>query len=169
MTETAEKLLTAHLDDAHLSVFAARLVAWLEEDLVESPTGAYSFTESRAKAILRAMAVVDDPTLHDFMKLIAAPTAMRLALFDLLNSSGLAENEEVAALAATSNAAQVGETPPAVPWLALAVAAQAWKSGYPLHQLDPASPPGTFSPAGQLVKRAATFLAAANSTQRHRP
>jgi hypothetical protein len=40
----------------------------------------------------------------------------------------------------------------------LSIAAHAWKSGYPLYQLDPASPPGEYSPAGQLIKRAATFL-----------
>jgi len=159
MTEAAEKLVTRELDDHHLNLFAARLAAWLNADLNdgEGSSSAPSFTDSRAKAILRATAVVDDPTLHDFMKLIAGPTAVRLALYDLLRSSGLAENEEVAAMAAAAGAADSMEAPP-VPWLALAVAAQAWKSGYPLHQLDPASPPGPYSPAGQLVKRAATFL-----------
>ena len=47
---------------------------------------------------------------------------------------------------------------PAINWLTLAIAAHAYKSEYPLYQLDPASPPSEYSPAGQLVKRAATFL-----------
>jgi hypothetical protein len=40
----------------------------------------------------------------------------------------------------------------------LSIAAFAWKSGYPLHQLDPASPPEPYSPAGQVLKRAAHWL-----------
>jgi hypothetical protein len=157
MPDAAEKLLTHHLEDGRLLPFAARLINWLRDDLSEDPS-APAFTESRAKALLRAAGVVDDPTLNDFKKLIANPTAVRLALHDLLTAADLAEDEEVNALAATTGAGSGEQTETAVDWLALAVAAQAWKSEYPLHQLDPASPPGPYSPAGQLVKRAAGFL-----------
>jgi hypothetical protein len=83
-------------------------------------------------------------------------TAVRLALHDLLQETGLTEDEEVSALATTSSAISNLQSP--ISWLSLAIAAHAWKSGYPLYQLDPASPPGEYSPAGQLIKRAATFL-----------
>jgi hypothetical protein len=157
MSDAAEKILTNYLADGRLLPFAVRLTHWLREDLSEEGNEA-AFTESRAKALLRAAGVVDDPTLHDFKKLITNSTAVRLALHDLLAAADLAEHDEVNALAATTGAGTAEETEPAVDWLALAVAAQAWKSEYPLHQLDPAAPPGPYSPAGQLIKRAATFL-----------
>ncbi|MCB8981348.1 MAG: hypothetical protein H6657_28415 [Ardenticatenaceae bacterium] len=160
MTDLATQPLLKQLDDAHLPVFAVRLSNWLITDLNASrgDSGiAPDFTESRAKALLRAAAVVDDPTLHDFARLVdSGGTAVRLALHDLLDETGLIEDEEVTALATTSAAISNLQSP--ISWLSLSIAAHAWKSGYPLYQLDPASPPGEYSPAGQLIKRAATFV-----------
>ena len=157
MTDLATQPLLKQLDDTHLPVFAVRLSEWLIADLNKSEEHVPNFTESRAKALLRAAHVVDDPTLHDFARLIeSGGTAVRLALHDLLQETGLVEDEEVAALITASAAISATET--AVSWLSLSIAAHAWKSGYPLYQLDPASPPGEYSPAGQLIKRAATFL-----------
>ncbi|MCB8929043.1 MAG: hypothetical protein H6652_25840 [Ardenticatenaceae bacterium] len=94
--------LLKQLDDAHLPVFAVRLTNWLITDLNASrgDSGiAPDFTESRAKALLRAAGVVDDPTLHDFARLVdGGGTAVRLALHDLLDETGLIEDEEVTAL-----------------------------------------------------------------------
>ena len=47
------------------------------------------FTESRAQsALLRAAGVVDDPTLHDFARLVdGGGTAVRLALHDILQET----------------------------------------------------------------------------------
>lgn len=157
MTDLATQPLLKQLDDAHLPIFAVRLTEWLIADLNKSEEPVPAFTESRAKALLRAAAVVDDPTLHDFARLVeGGGTAVRLALHDLLQETGLAEDEEVTALATASAAISSPQSP--VSWLSLSIAAHAWKSGYPLYQLDPASPPGEYSPAGQLIKRAATFL-----------
>ncbi|MBK8900373.1 MAG: hypothetical protein IPM53_04255 [Anaerolineaceae bacterium] len=162
MTDLSTTPLLKKLDDAHLPIFAVRLAEWLITDLNASSVEARldttpTFTESRAKALLRAAAVVDDPTLHDFARLVEAnSTAVRLALHDLLQETGLVEDEEVAALATASAGISNLQSP--VSWLSLSIAAHAWKSGYPLYQLDPASPPGEYSPAGQLIKRAATFL-----------
>ncbi len=162
MTDLATQPLLKQLDDGHLPVFAVRLTEWLITDLNASSVEARldttpDFTESRAKALLRAAGVVDDPTLHDFARLVdGGGTAVRLALHDLLQETGLVEDEEVAALVTAS--AAISELDTAVSWLSLSIAAHAWKSGYPLYQLDPASPPGEYSPAGQLIKRAATFL-----------
>ncbi|MCC6601761.1 MAG: hypothetical protein IT327_01055 [Anaerolineae bacterium] len=157
MTDLATQPLLKQLDDAHLPVFAVRLTEWLIADLNKSAESVPDFTESRAKALLRATAVVDDPTLHDFARLVeGGGTAVRLALHDLLQETGLAEDEEVTALATASAAISSPQSP--ISWLSLSIAAHAWKSGYPLYQLDPASPPGEYSPAGQLIKRAATFL-----------
>jgi hypothetical protein len=157
MTDLSTTPLLKQLDDAHLPIFAVRLTEWLITDLNKSEESVPDFTESRAKALLRAAGVVDDPTLHDFARLVdGGGTAVRLALHDLLQETQLVEDEEVSALATASTAISNLQSP--VPWLSLAIAAHAWKSGYPLYQLDPASPPGEYSPAGQLIKRAATFL-----------
>jgi hypothetical protein len=81
----------------------------------------------------------------------------RLALYDLLRESGLTENAEVTALAVAAAGAPPPERPATASWLALAVAAYAWRSGFPLDRLDPAAPPDPYSPAGQVIKRAAFF------------
>ncbi|HRQ39509.1 MAG TPA: hypothetical protein PLD25_16495 [Chloroflexota bacterium] len=166
MGEQATILISNYLDDAHLGLFAQRLAEWLVADLNRSDESVPAFTESRAKALLRATGFVDDPTLNDFGRLVEGSTAVRLALYDLLDSTGLAENNEVRALAAASNAipipppsASSGQVSPSpISWLSLAIAAQAWKSEYPLYQLDPATPPGEHSPAGQLLRRTANFI-----------
>lgn len=166
MGEQATILISNYLDDAHLGLFAQRLAEWLVADLNKSDEAVPAFTESRAKALLRAAGFVDDPTLNDFGRLVEGATAVRLALYDLLDGTDLAENNEVRALAAASNAfpisdpsassGQVSQSP--ISWLSLAIAVHAWKSEYPLYQLDPATPPGEHSPAGQLLRRAANFI-----------
>lgn len=163
MIDLSTTPLLKQLDDVHLPIFATRLTEWLiadlnQPDLNQGKESVPDFTESRAKALLRAAGVVDDPTLHDFARLLeGSNTAVRLALHDLLQTTGLTENEEVIALTRSVSSLQSPVSDP-TPWLALSIAAHAWKSGYPLYQLDPASPPGEYSPAGQLIKRAATFL-----------
>ena len=159
MANLAQELIQSHLSDDHLALFAHRLSEWLIADLNNSDESVPDFTESRAKALLRASNVVDDPTRHSFMKLLESnDTAVRLALYDLLKESGLAENEEVVALTAVSGQS----TPPTdmtpINWSALAIAAFAWKDGYLLYQLDPASPPAAYTPAGQIISRAGHFM-----------
>lgn len=162
MQDAALKIIN-RINDQQIRIFLQRLAEWLIVDLNQSNEPVPDFTESRAKALLRAAGVVDDPTLHDFSRLLESNnTAVRLALFDLLEETGLAEDEEVSALATavsslhrSENATPISDS---ISWLSLAIAAHAWKSGYSLYQLDPASPPGEYSPAGQLIKRAATFL-----------
>ncbi|VAW43404.1 hypothetical protein MNBD_CHLOROFLEXI01-3120 [hydrothermal vent metagenome] len=172
MTDPSTTVLPKHLDDAHLPIFAQRLTEWLiadinQADLNQNEESVPEFTESRAKALLRAAGVVDDPTLHDFARLMdGGSTAVRIALHDLLQKTTLAENEEITTLAIAISSVQstpvqqskIENQKSKIAWLALAIAAHAWKSGYPLYQLDPASPPGEYSPAGQLIKRTATFL-----------
>jgi hypothetical protein len=101
---------------------------------------------------------LDDPTLSDFRRLAAGDDGARLALHDLLGQTGLDKNDEVAVLAAASAAAPPPEETLDVPWLALALAAFAWRGEYPLAQLDPASPPQSYTPAGQVVRRAAAWM-----------
>lgn len=146
MDNTAVNLVRSLQEDNQLISFAHRLAGWL--------TANEGLTESRAKALLRAADALDEPTLHSFTRLIEQPSAVRLALYDLLATSGLAEDAEVAALPQLP----VLDNQSSVPWLPLAIAAYAWKNGYPLQQLDPAAPPDPNSPAGQLLKRTAQFM-----------
>jgi len=157
MPDLAQQLLQTHLPDDHLANFARRLSEWLIADLNQSEEPVPDFTDSRAKALMRAANVVDDPTLHDFIKKMEGETAVRLALYDLLQETELATDSEVQAIAGVSGSAPA-PSPQPLAWFALSIAAYAWKSGFPLYQLDPASPPGEYSPAGQLVKRAAYFM-----------
>ena len=157
MDESAITLLQS-LPDTHLAGFATRWHDWLIADLNQNRQPVPEFTESRAKALLRAANVIDDPTLHAFARMGEMATAVRLALYDLLQDTGLAGVAETQSVVAATLPASIPTPPPVIPWLALAIAAHAWKSEYPLHQFDPTTPPGEYSPAGQVLKRAAYFL-----------
>ena len=67
-----------------LLVFAGRLGDWLTQDKNGSTT---PFTESRAKALLRAANLTDDATLNDFMRQMEQDASLRVALYDLLQES----------------------------------------------------------------------------------
>jgi hypothetical protein len=84
-----------------------------------------------------------------------SPNLVRIALYDLLKESELGDDPEVQAMAAVGPHA---DPEAIIAWPALIIAANAWKSGYLLNQLDPASPPGPYSPAGQVLKRTAHFM-----------
>lgn len=153
MQETVVTMIQTFPGRGQLASFAVRLLEWLNHDL--NPKGE-PLTESRARALLLAGEVLDEPTRNSFAQLTDSEPGMRVALYDLLRESNLAANEEVAALAATTAASSPGN-PPAPSWLALAVATNAWRSGFLLDRLDPATPPDPYSPAGQVLKRAAFF------------
>ncbi|MEM7335106.1 MAG: hypothetical protein AAF490_23715 [Chloroflexota bacterium] len=157
MPDQALTLLTTHLPDTHLALFIHRLTQWLLTDHNEQEEMA-AFTESRAKALLRATNVIDDPTLKDFFQRLESETAVRVALHTLLNETELASNDEIVALAATSGSGDSTIDESQISYLALAIAAYAYQRGYPLAQLDPASPPAEFSPAGQIIKRAGYWM-----------
>lgn len=154
MQETAQKIIQAFPGRGQMAAFAGRLLDWLNADL---SAGSEPLTDSRARALLLAGDLLDEPTRHSFAQTAENETGLRAALYDLLRESGLADNEEVTALAAASAAAGAPDKVAAPAWLALAVAAHAWRSGFPLDRLDPASPPDPYSPAGQVLKRAAFF------------
>ncbi len=156
MQQSAQKQIQAFPGKAQLAAFAGRLLDWLNRDL--NPAGE-PLAESRARALLLAANVLDEPTRNSFAQAAESEQGMRLALYDLLRESGLSENEEVAALAAASAGLSGSDDKSAAPsWLALAVAAFAWRSDFLLDSFDPASPPDPYSPAGQVLKRAAFFV-----------
>lgn len=158
MQDEAKKLVQTLPDTGHLLHFAGSMRQWLVADLNQSEEPVPDFTESRARALLRAADLLDDPTRHSFDQLVENETGLRVALYDLLQDSELAGDETIAALAAAGAARQTAGGDAFNEWLSLLVAAYAWKSGYPLYQLDPSSPPDPYSPAGQVLKRAASFV-----------
>jgi hypothetical protein len=150
----ALSLIQAFPGRPQLVTFAARLLDWLNADL--NPRGE-PLTESRARALLLAAEALDEPTRHSFAQTTETELGARIALYDLLRETGLADNGDVIALAGATAAAPPPDRPATASWLALAVAAHAWRSGFPLDRLDPAAPPDPYSPAGQVIKRAAFF------------
>ncbi len=158
MQDEAKILVQTLPGSDQLLRFADRLRQWLVADLNRSEEPVPDFTESRARALLRAADLLDDPTRHSFDRLIGNEMALRIVLYDLLQESELAQNDAVEALVITSILQETADAEEAVDWISLVVAAFAWKSGYPLFQLDPALPPEPYSPAGQVLKRAAYFI-----------
>lgn len=160
MDDTAVEIIRTMRDESHLRLFLNRLSHWLTDQLNQSEEQVPSFTESRARALLRAADVLDRPTVEDFASLIREEAALRVAAYDLLDSSDLAGNSEIAALASSSASQELDVLTDEhkISWMALSVAAYAYQTGYYLYQLDPASPPAEYSPAGQVLKRAAHFV-----------
>jgi hypothetical protein len=154
LDNAASRLVQSLGDDKQLELFVSRVAKWLSDELSPSDAETNLYGESRAKALLRSADVVDEATLKDFASLMQNESARRVALYDLLVSAGMAEDSEVEALAINSPA---GESSP-LPWFSLITAAFAWKGGYSLYQLDPASPPDPYSPAGQVLKRASHLV-----------
>lgn len=172
MSDDARELIRRFGDDRRLVAFATRLRAWLLGQIAADPNQVVEFTESRAHALLHAAGAIDDITLTDFKRLASAGNGLRVALYDLLRESGLASDEEVAALGAVTSRSQgEGDGEATIEWLSLALASHAWKRGYPLANLDPASPPERYSPAGQVVSNGAAFIRnqiQRNATERER-
>lgn len=149
--EYTVSILQALPGHAELQTFAIRLGVWLKRD---EDGQALGFSESRARALLRAANLTDEATLDDFARRIEQEAGLRVGLYDLLQDTGLSQEADVRDQARLSTAV---DTPPAY-WLALVVAAFAWRGGYPLRALDPAAPPSPNTPAGQSLRRAAHFL-----------
>lgn len=158
MDDAALKIIR-RLPDSRLLIFAEQVGAWLAADLNqrEDDEPVAAFGDARARALLREAGLLDEPTLHDFQRLVETPALQRVALYDLLKESKLAAEEEIAALATVGAASKMASARP-IGWLALAVAAFAWQREYPLYQFDPDSPPDRHSPAGQILTRAAHYL-----------
>jgi hypothetical protein len=158
MQDQALQLIQSLPVHDRLLIFGEQLAAWLVADLnaaAEEPAPA--FTGSRARALLRTAEAADETMLRDFHALMEQPEAQRIALYDLLELAGLGGAEAVQAFATVGAASAMANARP-LDWLVLAVAAFAWQRQYPLFQFDPDSPPERYSPAGQILTRAAQFL-----------
>lgn len=156
--DSAQQLIQSIPDHDRLLIFGEQLGAWLVADLnTSAEEAAPPFTGSRAKALLRTAEVADEAVLRDFFALLEQPAAQRVALYDLLGDAELAGEEPVQAFATVGAASSMASAQP-LDWLVLAIAAFAWQRQYPLYQLDPDSPPERYSPAGQILTRAAQFM-----------
>jgi hypothetical protein len=154
MHETALNIVQILQNEEQENGFAIRLTRWLLEEAPKSETQAADFTASRAKALLRADNLLNEATLNDFSQLIQRRPAVRVAIYTLLADTKLAENPTVASLTHLHPPDDDGP----IQWTLMILAAYCWKGNYPLYQLDPASPPDIYSPAGQAVRRSAGFI-----------
>ncbi len=163
MDEISLNIVRSLQSERQIQAFTKHLGNWLGEDLALSHSADFLFTDSRARALLVSANLLDGAALSDFSHLVKHESNQRITLCDLLDDSGLASSEQIPPLLATARVAAQGngsseEEIPAVSWIALIIGSFAWKSGYPISQLDPSSPPGAYTPAGQVLKRSAGFV-----------
>jgi hypothetical protein len=157
----AAEFVRALRDPNHLRSFNKQLLTWLSVEHGEQEGSHPGISENRARILLLTTQYLDKATLQDFSKLLMSETGPRVATYELIKDTDLAGTEEVKGLVAAN---AVGQTNSADDeqdkdsWLALAVAAFAWKNGYPVHQFDPGAPPAADSPAGQVLKRTSQFV-----------
>ena len=160
MDDKCIRIVRSLQNEQQIEAFTKHLGKWLGEDLAHSQSADFLFTDSRARALLVSANLLDGATLSDFSHLMKSEANQRIALGDLLEDSGLSESEQITPLLATAQVAgkdSVDEST-TISWLALIIGAYAWKSGYLISQLDPSSPPGAYTPAGQVLKRSASFV-----------
>ncbi len=162
MDETSLNIVRSLQNERQIQAFTRVLGNWLAEDLAQSHSADFLFTDSRARALLVSANLLDGVTLSDFGHLVKSEPNQRITLCDLLDDSGIAASEQVASLPAAAQVVGQGssseEEPTPISWLALIIGCYAWKIGYPISQLDPSSPPGAYTPAGQVLKRSAGFV-----------
>ncbi len=134
--------------DEQLGALVAQVAAYVAQDSGAMP-------ESRARALLLMTSALDEVTVRDFQRVMENTTAQRVAVAELLDA--IADNR------------RQSETPDflaAVPhqnttlegWFAPAVTIFALKVGFHVEDLDPSSPPNSFSPAGQVVHQTAAWV-----------
>lgn len=146
MEDAADRLLRS-IKDEQLTAFATQLATFVARE-----AGNMALSESRARALLLTTAALDTPTLNDFGRIMSSPAYIRVALYDLLDSSELAADNGISAILPS------GGSDAAVEWLSLITGVFAHKADYPLDNLDPTSPPSQFSPAGQVISQTAGFV-----------
>lgn len=118
------------------------LLGWLNRE------NEATMSESMAHEMLITSKAIDEPMLNDFERAMANTNTVRVAAYDLLESAAIPP----ATLDVFGNL--MGSTP----WLATALSAFAWKTGYPVDELDPANPPPQFTPAGQVLHQTGQWV-----------
>lgn len=129
--------------DDELMAVAGALAHWLQKEL-----GA-TVTESRARALLVGVNQWDEGISAEFGRVINRDAGLRIALFDLCVMADLQPERILSA-----------QRTPVIysDWIALGVAAFAQKMAYPIDELNPSSPPTSFSPAGQLLQQTGHWI-----------
>jgi hypothetical protein len=162
MDETSLNIVRSLNGERQIQAFTKVLGNWLGEDLAQSHSADFLFTDSRARALLVSANLLDGAALSDFSHLVKSEPNQRITLCELLDDSGVAASDQVSPLRSAAQAvgqgSDSGEEPTPISWLALIIGCYAWKIGYPISQLDPSSPPGAYTPAGQVLKRSAGFV-----------
>lgn len=152
--ESAMNIVRMLQTSDQLDSFGYRLTELLLAEKTGEESEPVRITPSRAKALMRSSDLIDAATMSDFFGLVQRDLYKRVALYDLLADSGLADKSEVRNLTQTV----IGETKQEIDWLTLSICSYATKASYPVRQLDPSLPPEPFSPAGLVLRNSATFV-----------
>lgn len=144
MNRPAQKQIQGLQDTPQLQNFANQLHKLLLDELNDGQP----LSDNRARAVMLAMGVLDEATYNAFSRLVESEANLRVALYELLTKGEIALEMP---------APLYGEAKP-VQWHTFLLAVHAFKTGYPLHQLDPSSPPSVHTPAGMVVQQAAQFM-----------
>ena len=148
MNQTAQKLIQAQSNTADLLNLAGQLFAFTLADLEQDRS---SLTPVRIKTLLQSVNAWDEAVIHEFERLLkSGESAVRVVLYDIIAQIDLQAED----------AGQLRQTAPTseVRWLALILAIHAYKSGYPVNNLDPSSPPGLHTPAGMILLQTGQFM-----------
>ncbi|GMQ77964.1 MAG: hypothetical protein BMS9Abin02_0456 [Anaerolineae bacterium] len=157
----AAELVRALRDENHLRSFNKQLFNWLTFEDGEQEGSHPDISENRARSLLLTTLFLDKATLGDFSRLLRSEVGPRVATYELIKDTDLAGTEGVKGLVAANSLADsnsADDEQDKNSWLALSVAAFAWKNGYPVHHFDPGAPPAADSPAGHVLKRTAQFI-----------
>ena len=148
MNQTAQNLIQAQTNSTDLLNLAAQLFTFTLADLEQS---ASSLTPVRIKALLQSVNAWDDAVLNEFERILkSGETAVRVTLYDILAQLNLSAEESIA-LRQTKATEEAR-------WLPLILAVHAYKSGYPINNLDPSSPPSLHTPAGIILQQTGQFM-----------
>jgi hypothetical protein len=145
MNHAAQKPLQTLANTAQISRFLHQLQQHLLKELNEGQP----FTDNRARTLLRALGFFDEAIFNDFSRLVESEAYLRVAVYDLLDSGELAIEPMNFGADSTSYK---------IEWLPLLIAIHAYKTQYPINNLDPSSPPAVHTPAGLLLQQAAGFM-----------
>ncbi len=127
--------------DEQLGALIAQVAAGVAQDSDAMP-------ESRARALLLMTSALDEVTVRDFQRIMETHTAQRVAVAELLEAVKIEESFSSFTLHPSSFNG----------WFAPAITIFAHKVGFHVEDLDPSSPPSSFSPAGQVVHQTAAWV-----------
>ncbi len=148
MNETAQTLIQAQNNTADLLSLAGKTFTFIMTELEQDRS---TLTGVRIQSLLESVGAWDPAVIQAFEQVLkSGEAALRVTLYDLLAILELSEESGVQLYQTTADAD--------ARWMALILVAHAYKSGYPVNNLDPASPPAIHTPAGIILQQTGQFV-----------